>query len=486
MPLVTIWGDNGPQQVWQNDDGTYWAPPENSSGTTEDSIRPDLRDAWRQQNLARVADYYQRAGYQQFTPAQVQAFQSSGVKPNADSPNLNPAFGPNLGLYNDSMYGGNNLWYGPQAGPQHTDNGSPLSFESILTGGINNARSEATQSDWNNMRSGLAVMAMPLAGYGITAGLAGAGIGATAVGAEGAAAGSGAVAGGTAAGTVGVDASTGLYAGESAAGTGSSGIGLGGTGGGATSGAISGGAGSGSLIGGAGSDTAAATGETGAFDTGASQGVFDSAGNPLYQDPSMLQYAQAYGSQAMDLAKQLGVTPASALSMIVKGLGRAAPGIVGAVAAKQQQGDFQRLSDQYSGYGAPYRERLANLYADPSSFLKSAEVTAPIQQASDIAAHSLSTGGNPIASGNSLQQLQDFSANQLFSRLGQEKDRLAGFGGLTAYNAAAPAAATNAINAGSNVFNALGASASNVFNPPQTLAQQMAEFHRLSSGGVSP
>jgi hypothetical protein len=210
------------------------------------------------------------------------------------------------------------------------------------------------------------------------------------------------------------------------------------------------------------------------------QGATGNEGFNGYQ-PGVLEQAQ---SQATALAKQLGITPAAALQQILKAAGRAVPAALGVAGAKQQQDQFQRLADQYSSYGAPYRERLAALYADPSSFLKSQEVMAPVQQASDIAAHSLSTGGNPIASGNSLQQLQDYSANQLFGRLGQEKDRLAGFGGLTQYNAAAPGAATNAINAGSNIFNALGAGAADIFNPPKTLAEQMAEFQRLSSGTV--
>ena len=119
--------------------------------------------------------------------------------------------------------------------------------------------------------------------------------------------------------------------------------------------------------------------------------------------------------------------------------------------------------------GAPYRDRLAALYNDPSKFLQSAEVTTPVQQGTDALARSLSVQGNPIGSGHALQELQNYSANQLFSRLGQEKDRLGGLGGLTAYNNAAPGTALAGVNAGSNVWNAAGSGLASLTNPQPNL-----------------
>jgi hypothetical protein len=244
--------------------------------------------------------------------------------------------------------------------------------------------------------------------------------------------------------------------------------------------------------------SAPGVGDAGAFDQ------FGSANSPNglgpsgnigdnYVPPSILDKIKGY-------ATQLGLTPVAlwkaiqgkvagggaaggaaggsdTLSQIIAALG---PSILGVIGSGQQTAAYERLANQYAGYGAPYRQRLADLYADPSSFLKSPEVTGPVQQASDIAAHSLSTGGNPIASGNSLQQLQDYSANQLFGRLGDEKNRLANFGGLSTFNSAAPGAATSAINSNAGAFNSAGAGLANIFNPPQTIAQQMADFARLS------
>lgn len=160
-------------------------------------------------------------------------------------------------------------------------------------------------------------------------------------------------------------------------------------------------------------------------------------------------------------------------------LGQAAPGLIGAYTSSNATDQYKALADQFASYGAPYRQRLSDLYANPDSFLSSKEVTTPVQQGSDIMARSLSTQGNPVGSGNALQQLQSYSADQLFGKLGQEKDRLAGFGGLSNYNAAAPSAAAATIGSSNNTANALGAAANNVFNPPQTLAQQLTAFKTL-------
>ena len=84
--------------------------------------------------------------------------------------------------------------------------------------------------------------------------------------------------------------------------------------------------------------------------------------------------------------------------------------------------------------GAPYRQRLNDLYNDPSSFLRSDQVQVPLQQGTNMLARSLGVNGNPMGSGNSLQALQDYTTEGMWSKLGAERDRLAGFGGLSAYN----------------------------------------------------
>lgn len=164
-------------------------------------------------------------------------------------------------------------------------------------------------------------------------------------------------------------------------------------------------------------------------------------------------------------------------------LGSILASILGYSAANSQTAAFKSLADKYAGYGEPYRQRLSDLYANPSGFLTSPEVTAPVQQGSDMLARSLSVQGNPIGSGNALQQLQNYSANQLFGRLGEEKNRLGTLGGIANFNAAAPTAASSAISSQGNAANAVGSGLSNIFMPQQSLAQQLAPFMNLQNNG---
>lgn len=164
---------------------------------------------------------------------------------------------------------------------------------------------------------------------------------------------------------------------------------------------------------------------------------------------------------------------------LLGGLGAAG---LGAYASNKQTNSLEDMAKRYEGYGAPYRQRLSDLYANPSSFLSSPEVKTSVDQGTNSLMRSLSMTGNPFGSGNALTQGQSYASDQLFGKLGQEKDRLAGFGGLSSYNAAAPGVATNAIGSSSNTYNALGSGLGNIFNPPKTEAQTMADFMKAMKG----
>jgi hypothetical protein len=183
-------------------------------------------------------------------------------------------------------------------------------------------------------------------------------------------------------------------------------------------------------------------------------------------DPGM---AGSAGTPGVAGTAASGVAGDAATGGALAALLRGVPGILGAIGANQQTHALEGLARDQMAMGAPYRDRLAALYANPDSFLTSKEVTTPVQQGTDALARSLSVQGNPIGSGHALQELQDYSANQLFGKLGQEKDRLAGFGGLSAYNAAAPGTASAAIGSQGNVYNGIGAAAGAIFNPQPTL-----------------
>jgi hypothetical protein len=208
-----------------------------------------------------------------------------------------------------------------------------------------------------------------------------------------------------------------------------------------------------------------------------------SAGSALAQPGvwDMVKQVAKMGGDVKSVLSQLGITGTDAMKAI-GALGSSALGYMG---SNKQTDALTAQADKYSAMGAPYRDKLAGLYADPSKFLTSAEVQVPVQQGTNALMRSLSTQGNPWGSGNALQQGQNYASDQLFGKLGQEKDRLAGFGGLSSYNQAAPQASTNAIASGSNAYNAIGSGIGNIFNPPQTASQQMTALAQAMKG-VNP
>jgi len=251
-----------------------------------------------------------------------------------------------------------------------------------------------------------------------------------------------------------------------------------------------------------------APGEAGLSFAGSGAGTAGAAGaagaagfNPAYIDPfGGLPYGEAAGAAGAAGAGTAATTAAQSLAQILKSggtvddwlkvAGTAAPGLIAAYASSQQGNAIKDLAsqqksqfDEFKGFGAPYRDRLAGLYADPSSFLSSQEVQGPVQQGTNALARSLSAQvGNPIGNMSALGELQNYSANQLFGRLGQEKDRLGGFGGLSAYNQAAAGGPSNTqlalsgIGADSGIWGGIGRAAGDVFNPGMTLAEFLKQM----------
>lgn len=274
--------DLGNYLGYTNDDGTTFSGFGESS-LSPTSVRPDLLAAANQTARERMLQLNNDPAYRQFTPEQAQAFlnfHGSADDLSAYSRSISPF--EHFGIYNDQSAGGNNLWFGPEAGPQHNDTGP-----------------EQTQTAWNDMKNGALIASLPFAWMGVTA-LAGAG---AAGAAEGGAAGAGAAEGGA-----------------------------------AGAGAVEGGAGSASLVGDAGADTAGSNGggmwdlvDNVGFDPGAegvynapiaedtSTGAFDQFGmnnpNTGFQDQgfdpggSWLESLKGYGQQGMDVYNKLKAIP---------------------------------------------------------------------------------------------------------------------------------------------------------------------------------
>lgn len=188
--------------------------------------------------------------------------------------------------------------------------------------------------------------------------------------------------------------------------------------------------------------------------------------------------AGAAGTGAATIAK------GTALSRILAGsgtsddylqlAGQVGPSLLSAYGSKVQADQFGNLANRYESYGAPYRQNLADITNDPSKFYDSPGAT----KATDAILRRLSIAGNPA--GNPYSQALGVDA--LYKEYGTERDRQAGYGGLTAYNQATPGLAAGAIGAQGTVYSDLGYGVGNVLAPKKTLAQQLAEYK--AAGGM--
>lgn len=148
-------------------------------------------------------------------------------------------------------------------------------------------------------------------------------------------------------------------------------------------------------------------------------------------------------------------------------LGKIAPSLLGMYASNEQTNALKDLAGKYAEYGAPYRQQLADITADPSKFYNSTAA----QQGVNSVLSKLSIGGNPSGS----PYKQQLAVDSLWNDYGKERDRLAGFGGLTNYNAAAPSLDAQAVNSQGNMYNALGAGLNDIFNPKTSLADLLKQ-----------
>lgn len=338
---------------------------------------------------------------------------------------------------------------------------------------VNSFAAGRPYNEWQHIASQSAQGAIePLIGQAALGGAAGALFNAGA--GAGAAAGAGeGVAGGSAGGGVGTTAGT-------TAGTG--GV-VGGATGGATGGAVAPAAGgvaptlgqAGSVAAGAGAVANAVGDSPVSPPLSASQDPLGSGG-----DPGNPTTGGGSGASGVGTALSRILDGTATTADWTSALGSAAGAGLGIAGSISQQHALEELANRQMAMGAPYRDRLASLYNDPSSFLHSAEVTTPVQQGTDALARSLSVQGNPIGSGHALQELQNYSSNQLFSRLGEEKNRLGSLGGLASFNAAAPGTALAGVNAGSNVYNAVGSGIANLTNPQPSLVDLYRSMRGLA------
>lgn len=201
---------------------------------------------------------------------------------------------------------------------------------------------------------------------------------------------------------------------------------------------------------------------TGATGPGTNPGdtIFGGSASNPYPGGDILQ-------QAGEFAKKYGGSVLSALQILSRGV----PGALGAVAANKQAGSLSALSDKYMAMGAPSRARYEASFAPGFTMANDPGYQDALDQTTKATLHGMSVNGNPAGSPNAwAQTLSDVNSKFAYPALQSYRSGNAGAGGLAAFNAAAPGAATSAIDARGNVLNSAGAAVNDIFNPRQSLA----------------
>ena len=148
---------------------------------------------------------------------------------------------------------------------------------------------------------------------------------------------------------------------------------------------------------------------------------------------------------------------------------------VDAYGAYQQRNDAKEIADRSFAMGAPYRDELTRISADPNAFYTSPTAT----KATEAVLQRLSSqygnpAGNPYA--------QSLTIDALYDEYGSERDRLAGYGGLTSYTTAGNSTALDAAGANANLYNTIGGGIAELGTPKKqssTLADYLEAYKRL-------
>ncbi len=175
--------------------------------------------------------------------------------------------------------------------------------------------------------------------------------------------------------------------------------------------------------------------------------------------------AKQYGPQALSLLKD------------TKGIWGPAVGAgLGALGASQQSSAFSDLAKKYMTLGEPSRQRYEASFQPGFSMSSDPGYRDALDQTTKATLHGLSVQGNPADSPNAwTQTLSDVNSKFAYPALQNYRNMNANAGGIASLQTAAPGASNNAINSQAGVYNALGAGAADIFNPPKSLAQLLKE-----------
>ena len=213
---------------------------------------------------------------------------------------------------------------------------------------------------------------------------------------------------------------------------------------------------------------------------------------------SKLAQGASVANAGLSLSKMLGLTGDAATA--VDALGRAIPGLLGAYAASKQADATKDLAAredarirEFMAYGAPSRDRYEASFAPGFDIGKDPALQGAMDTTSDTLLRRLSAnGGNPFGNpGGLIEANKSVLDSVALPYLQNYRKQNASTGGYGAFNTtAAGGGNSNALNlagvgSDTNVWNALGSSASSVFNPPSSLEELLKKFKGSNLFGVA-
>ena len=160
-------------------------------------------------------------------------------------------------------------------------------------------------------------------------------------------------------------------------------------------------------------------------------------------------------------------------------LGRVAPAALGAFASNQQANSLESIANKYAEYGAPSRARYEGSFAPGFTMASDPGYQDALDQSASAAWRAGSMGGNPAGNPAALSEILDrLYKGTAYPALQTYRGTNASAGGIASGTAAAPGLDTAAINANTNVYNAIGGGVADVMNPQKSLSQLLAEIRR--------
>jgi hypothetical protein len=195
--------------------------------------------------------------------------------------------------------------------------------------------------------------------------------------------------------------------------------------------------------------------------------------------PGTYQDSGGTMSQIEAWARGLGLPAGLGSLLTSQNIGAIGSSILGALGSRDQASAYRDTANQFLNMGAPYRDRLAGLYANPESYATGPEM----QGAMKAFNQSLSAQyGNPYMSPTATAQGVAYG----LGALGKEKDRLAGYGGL-GFNPSSMAGLSAQGASNSGIYNSLGAGLAQLTQPQNTINSTMedllrAQTRRLNTG----